>query len=238
MMEGNGQASMRSERLRQRSVAFSDFCPWGHFPNQGMDVLHAPVSVFFMSAFCSNRFSGGSGPTMLALVLLVALLGACTKEESSGDGEATSDSETGRVDSLTVDEVLRADQRFSMLVRGLDSTGLDSMFSGSGTYTLFAPPDTAFKTLPTGTMPVLLDERRQRLRTILRHHMVDGPIRSEQLADTPILRTLSGDSIQVQRVDSTISIENARVIERDVGGSNGVIHVIDRVIRPPTDDEQ
>lgn len=136
-------------------------------------------------------------------------------------------------DTMTIDRVLRTDDRFSTLVAALDSTGLDSMLAGEGPYTVFAPPNTAFEQLPDGTVEVLMTERRERLRTILAHHVVDGEVAALALADTAALVTLSGDSLRVRR-DSVLTVGTATVVDEDIATANGFIHVLDRVLRPPS----
>lgn len=146
---------------------------------------------------------------------------------------ADSASLAGIPDSMTIDRVLRTDDRFSTLVAALDSTGLDSTLASDGPYTLLAPPDTAFAALPEGTMDVLLAERPDRLRTILAHHVVEGRVEAATLADAAPLVTLSGDSLRVRR-DSVLTIGPAEVVDDDVAVANGLIHVLDRVLPPPS----
>jgi uncharacterized surface protein with fasciclin (FAS1) repeats len=134
---------------------------------------------------------------------------------------------------MTVDRVLRTDARFSTLAAGLDSTGLDSTLASDGPYTLFAPPNSAFEALPEGTLPVLLTDRLDRLRTILAHHVVASRVSLSTIVDTTTLMTLTGDSLRISPSDSTLTVGNARVLENDIETANGLIHVIDAVLRPP-----
>jgi len=134
---------------------------------------------------------------------------------------------------MTVDRILRTDDRFSTLVAALDSVGLDSTLALDGPYTLFAPPDTAFAALPPGTMPALFTEEQDQLRRILTHHVVDGSIPLSALTDTAALITLAGDTLQVRATDSTRKVGATGVLDGDVQGVNGRIHVIDGVLRPP-----
>jgi uncharacterized surface protein with fasciclin (FAS1) repeats len=137
---------------------------------------------------------------------------------------------------MTIDRVLRTDDRFSTLVAALDSTGLDSVLAEEGPYTLFAPPNAAFARLPEGTIEVLMAERPGRLRTILAHHVVDGRRDRAALEAAPTLRSRGGDTLRVRR-DSVLTVGPATVVEDDVRAANGVIHVLDRVLPPPASDE-
>jgi uncharacterized surface protein with fasciclin (FAS1) repeats len=167
------------------------------------------------------------------LVGVVAFLGGCG-ESQSGDTADEPPALTVTPDTMTIDRVLRTDDRFSTLAAVLDSTGLDSTLAGEGPYTLLAPPNAAFARLPEGTLEVLLTERLARLRTILAHHVVGGRVGTDALAARPAYQTLSGDSLRVRR-DSTLRVGPATVVEGDVETANGVIHVLDRVLPPPNE---
>jgi uncharacterized surface protein with fasciclin (FAS1) repeats len=167
----------------------------------------------------------------LGLVGLVVGLLACGSGDAS-EAEPESPLVTTEADTMTIRRVLQTDDRFSTLVAALDSVDLDSTLSGDGPYTLFAPPNAAFEALPDGTMQVLLAERLDRLRTILAHHVVAGRVGAEALADTTVLTTLSGDSLRVH-TDTTLAVGNAPIVDGDIAVDNGLIHVIDQVLRPP-----
>jgi len=139
-------------------------------------------------------------------------------------------------DTMTVDRILRTDDRFSTLVAALDSVELDSTLASDGPYTLFAPPDSAFEALPAGTVPALLSEEQAQLRRILTHHVVAGSIPLATLTDTSALITLAGDTLQVRATDSTRKVGATGVLDGDVQGANGRIHVIDGVLRPPAEE--
>lgn len=181
----------------------------------------------------------GQTPYLVGLAVLVfaSLLAACGTEEASDETRPASADVVEGADSMTIDRVLRTDRRFSTLVQALDSTGLDSVLSTAGPYTLLAPPDTAFDALPRGTVPALFTERPDRLRTILAHHVVDDRVPLRAGPDTVVVTTIGGDTLRVQRGDSARVVGAARILDGDVEAANGLIHVIDAVLRPPPDDE-
>jgi uncharacterized surface protein with fasciclin (FAS1) repeats len=127
------------------------------------------------------------------------------------------------------------------LVAAVQAAGLAETLSGEGPFTVFAPTDEAFAALPEGTLDsLLLPENKQQLTDILLYHVVPGKVMAEdaialdgQMADT----ALEGKQIAV-KVDmgSVYLNENAKVIITDIEASNGVIHVIDSVILPPSED--
>jgi len=172
----------------------------------------------------------------LGLVGLAMGLLACGAERTS-ESESDPSLVSTAADTMTIRRVLQTDDRFSTLVAALDSAGLDSTLASSGSYTLFAPPNAAFDALPDGTMSVLLTERPERLRTILAHHVVDERVPAAALADTTTLTTLDGDSLRV-RTDTTLMVGNAPVVDDDIAVDNGLIHVIEAVLRPPASTEE
>jgi len=178
----------------------------------------------------------GWSQTSILLVAVAVLLAGCDDAPSTDSTSAAADL-TVMPDTMTIDRVLRTDDRFSTLVAALDSSGLDSTLAADGPYTLFAPPNTAFAQLPEGTIEVLMTERPGRLRTVLAHHVVDGRVDADTLSATSVLRMMSGDSLRVRR-DSVLSVGTATVLDDGIVTANGVIHVIDRVLPPPPQEDE
>ena len=99
---------------------------------------------------------------------------------------------------------------------------------------MFAPTDDAFGALPAGTIESLLKpENKDQLATILKYHVIAGKVGSGALADGARLETLAGIDAVISQTEKGFNIENARIIATDIDASNGVVHVIDRVILPP-----
>ena len=187
------------------------------------------IRVFFRRL----RFLGGS----IVLVLALAIAGCGGNESGPEPGRVDVDL-AAPPDTMTVDRILRTDDRFSTLVAALDSVGLDSTLASDGPYTLFAPPDTAFAALPPGTMQALFTDEQAQLRRILAHHVVEGAVPLAALTDTSALITLAGDTLRVRVTDSTRSVGAAGLLDGDVQGVNGRIHVIDGVLRPPPAEDE
>jgi uncharacterized surface protein with fasciclin (FAS1) repeats len=132
-----------------------------------------------------------------------------------------------------VDTAAAAEQ-FETLLAAAKAAGLAGALKGDGPLTVFAPTDEAFGALPAGTIETLLEpENRDQLARILKFHVVAGDIGSAALADGVRLTTLAGVDALIQQTESGFNIENARIVATDVDASNGVIHIIDRVILPP-----
>jgi uncharacterized surface protein with fasciclin (FAS1) repeats len=127
--------------------------------------------------------------------------------------------------------------KFNTLLAAAKAAGLVGALSGGGPITVFAPTDAAFAKLPAGTVEsLLLPKNKHKLAAILKYHVVPGRIYAADVPTKPThVKTLkaSGDrTIRAVRSGGKVHIDNARVIAADIKASNGVIHVINRVLIP------
>jgi uncharacterized surface protein with fasciclin (FAS1) repeats len=106
--------------------------------------------------------------------------------------------------------------------------------SGPGPFTVFAPTDAAFGALPAGTVDALLTDPTGDLATILLYHVLGVEAFSTDLSDGMMVTTLQGEEITVTINGSDVFINDAQVIVADIAATNGVVHVIDAVLLPPT----
>ncbi|PKR76735.1 Nex18 symbiotically induced protein [Halalkalibacillus sediminis] len=120
---------------------------------------------------------------------------------------------------------------FTTLTAALEKAGLVETLKGDGPFTVFAPTDAAFETL-LKELDITADEllARDDLKDILLYHVVDGKIMSDSLEDGMKVKTLNGKKVKIS-LDPT-QVNDANVIMADVKSSNGVIHVIDKVLLP------
>ena len=122
---------------------------------------------------------------------------------------------------------------FTTLLAAVDKAGLTETLLGRGPFTLFAPTDEAFSRLPNGTVADLLKpENRDKLRTILTYHVIAGRVSAAQARNVTSAATVSGQSIRISTSNDQLRINDAVVRVADVPASNGVIHIIDRVLIP------
>ncbi|MDG6998700.1 MAG: fasciclin domain-containing protein [Nitrososphaerota archaeon] len=130
---------------------------------------------------------------------------------------------------------------FQTLVTAVKAAGLVDALSGPGPFTVFAPNDEAFAKLPAGTVESLLKDITK-LRSILTYHVVSGSVSSSEVqrlttgGQTPSVNTLQGSPVKLKMngmFNKSAYVNDAKVISADVRASNGIIHVIDRVILPP-----
>jgi uncharacterized surface protein with fasciclin (FAS1) repeats len=154
-----------------------------------------------------------------------------------------SDASTEVVDTTVMEEVAANDivavasstEGFSTLVAALSAAGLVETLQGEGPFTVFAPNDAAFAALPAGLLDkLLLPENIAVLTSILTYHVVAGKVMSTDVTtgDAP---TVEGSTLALDTM-SGVMVNDATVIAADVEASNGVIHVIDKVLVPPTVD--
>jgi len=143
--------------------------------------------------------------------------------------------------SKNIVDIAAEDGRFTTLVATVQAAGLAETLSGEGPFTVFAPTDEAFAALPTGTLDsLLLPENKQKLTDILLYHVVPGKVMAAALTE------MDGKSVDTALTAKQIAIkvdmgsvylnENTKVIITDIEASNGVIHVIDSVLLPPSDE--
>ena len=122
---------------------------------------------------------------------------------------------------------------FGTLVAAVKAAGLVDTLKGEGPFTVFAPTDDAFAKLPEGTVENLLKpENIDQLKSILTYHVVPGKVMAEKVTTLKEAKTVQGSKAKIKVEDGTVMVDKAKVIATDVKSSNGVIHVIDKVILP------
>lgn len=132
-------------------------------------------------------------------------------------------------------ETLAADGNFSTLLAAVEAAGLAETLSSGGPFTLFAPTDRAFRRLPVGTVPALLGDI-PRLTDILLYHVVSGRVFSGDVAGLSAAPSVQGEDIRIAISGGNVLLNSdATVTDVNILATNGVIHVIDRVILPTGD---
>ena len=122
---------------------------------------------------------------------------------------------------------------FTTLLAAVKAAGLADVLSGKGPFTVFAPTDDAFARLPDGTVSSLLKpENREKLVAILKYHVVAGRVFSDAAVSVGKAKTLQGGQLMIRSTKTGATINDARLVKVDIDASNGVIHVIDRVLIP------
>ncbi|MBD2119419.1 fasciclin domain-containing protein [Trichocoleus sp. FACHB-262] len=147
---------------------------------------------------------------------------------------ATSEAPTEASSGTTITAVAASNDSFKILTTALQAADLTSTLSGEGPFTVFAPTDAAFAKLPAGTLEALLKpENKETLVKILTYHVVPGEVTSSQLKSGEVT-TVEGSPVTVNVDGGGVMVNKATVVQPDIQASNGVIHVVDTVILPPT----
>ena len=125
---------------------------------------------------------------------------------------------------------------FKTLATALKAADLVEALKGPGPFTVFAPTDDAFAKLPAETIQSLLKpESKESLAAILSYHVVSGKVLAKDVVGLKHAPTLNGQRIDIAVKNGTVSIDGATVTATDIQCSNGVVHIIDTVILPSTD---
>jgi uncharacterized surface protein with fasciclin (FAS1) repeats len=137
-------------------------------------------------------------------------------------------------DKDIVDTAVSAGQ-FKTLATAINAAGLAETLKGPGPFTVFAPTDAAFAKLPSGTVENLLKpENKAQLTAILTYHVVPGAATAADVVKLNEAKTVGGKILAIRASDASVMVNNAHVVTADIPASNGVIHVIDSVLMPPT----
>ncbi len=125
------------------------------------------------------------------------------------------------------------DAQFKTLTKALTAAGLVTTLQGKGPFTVFAPTEAAFAALPKATLDDLLKPaNKAKLAKILTYHVVPGSVVSTSLKSGDV-KSVEGSPLKVTVAGGKVTVGGANVVKADVKASNGVIHVIDKVLMPP-----
>ena len=121
--------------------------------------------------------------------------------------------------------------QFKTLAKLLQTAGLAGTLTGKGPFTVFAPTDAAFAKVPKATLNALAKDKAK-LRAVLLYHVASGKVLAKRVTQLRSVKTLNGQSLAIRVSNGTVRVGGAKVAQADVLASNGVIHVIDRVLIP------
>ena len=190
--------------------------------------------------------------TQKSLILVGAFALFAIIVTSCGDGEKAA-REKATQDSIRVADSLTAVQRvadsiaalpktiaetaintpgLSTLVAALSAGELVDVFKGTDAYTVFAPTNEAFAAVQSTVDMLLKAENKSKLQNVLKYHVVAGTFKAADLTDGQELTTLQGEKLKVAIKDGKVTIGGAEVVAADVAVSNGVVHVINKVVVP------
>ena len=136
-------------------------------------------------------------------------------------------------ESSSIIGVAKGAGTFTTLLAAVEAAGLTSTLMQEGPLTVFAPSDEAFAKIPQDQLDALLADTAA-LTKVLTYHVIPGGIKSTDLADGMSATTVEGEDVTISIKDGTVMVNDATVTTADIEASNGVIHVIDTVIMPPS----
>ena len=194
----------------------------------------------------ASRTSAAFATVGLAAVLALSACGDNTKDAASTPAPTTIPAAAAAGTTApavadqpgTIVDVAAGAGNFTVLVEAVKAAGLVDTLSGPGPFTVFAPTDQAFAdalaTLKITKEQLLADPAK--LKTILTYHVVAGSVMAGDVMkmDGQDVPTVAGPTVKVKIDGSTVMINDATVTTADIAASNGVIHVIDKVLLPPS----
>ena len=138
----------------------------------------------------------------------------------------------------TVVDAAAGNKQFSTLVAALKAGDLVETLNGKGPFTVFAPTNAAFEKLDDGVVESLLKpENKETLQQILTYHVVPGTAMAKDVVKLDEVKTVQGSDVSIAVTDKGVFLnETVKVIKTDIKTDNGVIHVIDSVLLPPSDE--
>ena len=163
----------------------------------------------------------------------IASLGLAALVSSAVAVPAASAAPASSAAGKNVVQVAAGDPQFSTLVSLVKKAGLVSALSGKSKLTVFAPTNAAFAKLPKATLDKVGRDKKL-LTSILTYHVVKGAVPASEVVklDGKSVKTLNGKRVRIRVAGRKVYVNKARVTKTDVAASNGVIHVIERVLIP------
>ncbi len=134
--------------------------------------------------------------------------------------------------TMTKDIVAVATTDCKTLAAAVKAAGLVETLQGKGPFTVFAPTDAAFAAIQSEVDKLLKPENKSKLSKILTYHVVSGKLKAADLKDGEELTTVEGGKLKVTVKEGKVTVGGANVATADIAASNGLIHVIDKVLLP------
>jgi transforming growth factor-beta-induced protein len=172
--------------------------------------------------------------TGLLLLLLTSLVG-CSSDDANPltPNVADTPDNDGKVEAMDIVDTAVGAGIFGTLVAAVQTAELEDALRSEGPFTVFAPNDAAFDKLPEGLVEQLLQPRnKEKLQELLLYHVVAGEVFSDDLRRFQFTKTLADKYLWIRKYRGAVRVNNAEVISADIAASNGVIHVVNRVLIP------
>lgn len=173
-------------------------------------------------------------------VASLALVACSSDSDSDKESKETTTTKAMKEEStkdMTIVEIASGNEDFSTLVSAVQAAGLVDLLSGEGTYTVFAPTNDAFAKIDKATLDTLLANKEELTKVLTYHAVATAVVKSGDLTDGQKITTAEGSELTIGVKDGKVTVTTdagvtANVVQADIEGSNGVIHVIDTVLLP------
>jgi uncharacterized surface protein with fasciclin (FAS1) repeats len=175
----------------------------------------------------STRFSA------FVVTAAVVVTGAMSVTSVDAKTKKTTSKKSSMKKTADIVDTAVAAGSFKTLAAALNAAGLVDTLKGKGPFTVFAPTDEAFAALPAGLVDKLLKPaNKEALTKILTYHVVSGKVLAADVVKLTSAKTVEGSEVAVKVAGGKVTVDAANVIKTDIIASNGVIHVIDKVLVP------
>lgn len=202
------------------------------------------VSVAFLAG-CAGTDSGTDADITSGTALESAIKNDSTNPQAPMDPDTdmseenpkkaetvSANNEIGR--EMNIVALVQRNPNLSTLMELIMAAGLLETLESPAPYTVFAPTNAAFDALPAGTIEALKQPSNQlELTRILQSHILPNRITTPEMEDNMPMKTAQGQPVIVKRKGNTILVGDAKVLASDIEASNGIIHIVDRVLLPP-----
>ncbi len=185
------------------------------------------------------------GKFTLILIVFFSFIIGCGKTDTTKTTDKSSDKTTKQtpigqsnvkddVSEKDVVKIAAGSPDHTTLVKALQAAELIDVLSNAGPFTVFAPTNAAFDKLPAGTLDDLLKpENKQKLTDILQHHVAVAVYSTDMLQDGQTINMVDGTNTKISKKEGVILIDKGK-ISASVKATNGIVHIIDEVVLPPT----
>jgi uncharacterized surface protein with fasciclin (FAS1) repeats len=223
------EVSLRMNDLKLRNIVVATL---------GLALTVTSFGALQAQSMPSTKKDSGATSTGATTVAPGAKPATTAKPVSSGKPVTTTQAKpAGKTPAAAVSNIVElaaSNKNFSKLVAAVKAADLAEAFSGTGPYTLFAPTDAAFAKLPAGTLDKLLKpENKLALQKVLKYHVIAGAVMAADVK-TGKVDSAEGSALNIVASKGSVTVGGAKVLKADNVASNGVIHVIDKVLIPPS----
>jgi uncharacterized surface protein with fasciclin (FAS1) repeats len=179
---------------------------------------------------------------ILAALAMIFLMSCKNSTQTTADPSATeANSDAGQAtvkDDASMKDIVKVavgSPDHTTLVSALKQADLVDVLANPGPFTVFAPTNEAFDKLPKGTLDDLMKpEKKADLQNILQYHVTTSSLKADYFKDGQTIGMVNGDNIVVSVKDGKIILNNSAAVIASVQASNGMVHIIDGVLLPPT----